>query len=156
MRYCPHCHRLNPGHPVICHYCGRTWYVRLCPRGHENPPYSLHCGTCGAVDLSETAGHRSWRLYCLKILIAAFFCVILFFLGNLLLQSFTDNITPLILAIISFMILLIGYLFSLSLLPQTIKTLFTKLHRYVLKGCVGLVLFLWEKVKELMKLLINW
>src|SRR5664280_3283249 len=66
MRYCPRCRRFNPGSPRICHFCGSTWYVRLCPRGHENPPNAQYCGACGSTDLSETAGRRPWLLVSFK------------------------------------------------------------------------------------------
>lgn len=55
MRLCPHCKRLNPGRPDRCHYCGRTWHLRLCPWGHPNPCDAVFCGRCGSADLSRPA-----------------------------------------------------------------------------------------------------
>ena len=56
MRFCPYCHRWNPGEPIRCRYCGRTWGVRLCPAGHENPTDAVHCGECGRVNMSDSSG----------------------------------------------------------------------------------------------------
>src|SRR5258707_14679804 len=59
MKYCPFCKRLNSGRPAICNYCGRSWYHRLCSRGHENPHDAQYCGNCGSTDMTETVGRRS-------------------------------------------------------------------------------------------------
>src|SRR5437773_316303 len=56
MRYCSNCKRINTDHPPFCRYCGRSWYVRLCPRGHPNPRDANFCGDCGNTDLTETTG----------------------------------------------------------------------------------------------------
>src|SRR5262249_47309720 len=56
MRYCPNCKRLNFRRPVICMYCGRTWNVRLCPRGHVNRFDANFCGQCGNTELTDTSG----------------------------------------------------------------------------------------------------
>lgn len=71
MRYCPYCKRFNEGNPPICHFCGRTWYVRLCQRGHENPYNAQYCGICGSADLTDTAGSRPVMLVVIKLIISA-------------------------------------------------------------------------------------
>ena len=57
MRFCLHCQRLNPGHPVFCQFCGHSFEFRIC-RGcrHLNPPEVLACRQCGGRDFSEPAG----------------------------------------------------------------------------------------------------
>lgn len=57
MRFCLYCQRLNPGHPVFCQFCGRSFEFRIC-RGcrHLNPPEVLACRRCGGRDFSEPAG----------------------------------------------------------------------------------------------------
>lgn len=55
MRYCPNCRRINQAWPQRCRFCGMTWNVRICRRGHENPPGAVFCGECGSADLTETA-----------------------------------------------------------------------------------------------------
>ena len=59
MRYCPSCGRFNPGRPLICHYCGKSWYYRLCPKGHLNPPDAIFCGECGSSQLTDASGRKS-------------------------------------------------------------------------------------------------
>jgi len=55
MRYCPNCRRINEDWPDRCRYCGLTWNVRICRRGHLNPPNAVFCGECGSGDLTDTA-----------------------------------------------------------------------------------------------------
>ena len=55
MRFCPECRRINEGFPERCRFCGSTWGVRICRRGHLNPPDAAFCGECGSADLSRTA-----------------------------------------------------------------------------------------------------
>ena len=131
MRYCPHCHRLNPGRPIICHFCGRTWYVRLCPRHHINPASAQYCGECGSMDLTETAGPRPWGIYSLKIMIVAVLCLVIFLLGRSFLLSLRGEALSLIMRYIVVLILLIGaYMIVLSALPSSIKKYFMSGNRY--------------------------
>lgn len=60
MKYCFHCKHLNIGKPQYCPYCGHTFNIKLCPRGHINAPNNLICGECGSEDLSESALSPLW------------------------------------------------------------------------------------------------
>jgi len=151
MRYCPHCRRFNPGRPIICHYCGRTWYTRLCPRGHENPYNAQYCGTCGSVDLTETAGPRAWFLIALKgflwILVGLLvYSLVVGFLGYL--KTSADHFLSLILVIC---LLFFGWWFSLSLLPWPISQLGRKMGRKILRLCSLAICSVLKKVWEFMK-----
>lgn len=114
MRYCPHCERLSPGKPVICHYCGRSWQVRLCPRGHANPWDANFCGTCGNTDLTETAGALpGWMRFWI------WFGIIILALGLIqvlprLLEALAQELLPVL-----FLLALVAALFS-WLLPQPV------------------------------------
>src|SRR5438067_616744 len=55
MRYCNNCHRLIPGDPLFCHFCGRSFDVKLCPHRHVNPRIAQVCTECGSRDLSTPA-----------------------------------------------------------------------------------------------------
>lgn len=55
MRYCPNCRRINEAWPERCRFCGLTWNVRICRRGHQNPANAVFCGECGSGDLTDTA-----------------------------------------------------------------------------------------------------
>ena len=152
MRYCPYCRRLNPGKPAICHYCGRTWYIRICPRGHENPPGALHCGTCGSVDLSQTAGAKPWYLIVFKLflwLLVILFCWL--FITTLLNNSRPGIGHSLVSFIVPICLLLIGFQLCLSLLPQFISRPVQRTVRFIMEmvmGAIGWVLrWFWDFIR---------
>ena len=143
MRFCPHCRRLNPGRPMICHYCGRTWQVRLCPRGHENPPDSHFCGICGSADLSETAGPVPFWIWLIRIASLIIFIV---FIASLRLPEFhlTDQISALVIAIT---ILLVGINMVLSILPGQARKIVMMVTKTAKGWFIRAVAWCWERVK---------
>lgn len=52
MKYCYQCGRVTTGEPLYCNSCGRSYNVKLCPRGHVNPRSADVCSRCGSRDLS--------------------------------------------------------------------------------------------------------
>jgi RNA polymerase subunit RPABC4/transcription elongation factor Spt4 len=52
MRYCNQCHRITPGEPVFCNFCGRSYDFKLCPSRHPNPRNAEVCSQCGSRELS--------------------------------------------------------------------------------------------------------
>ena len=77
MKYCAHCKRINPGSPIYCQYCGRTFWVRICRRCREaNPREALTCRNCGNAELSETSGWVPLWMYSLKPLLLVFVLVV--------------------------------------------------------------------------------
>src|SRR4051794_22701042 len=60
MRRCTACFRFHPGTPTFCAYCGRSFDVRICSRGHRNPRGVQFCAECGSADLSTPAPPASW------------------------------------------------------------------------------------------------
>ncbi len=83
MKFCPHCHRWNPGQPQRCRYCGRTWAVRICTAGHINPADAQFCGECGRPNMSEPAGPMPLilRLFTIVKVITIVFLVLLVVAG---------------------------------------------------------------------------
>src|SRR5216684_668164 len=55
MRRCTSCFRFHPGTPTFCSYCGRSFDVRICSRGHRNARGVQFCTECGSADLSTPA-----------------------------------------------------------------------------------------------------
>lgn len=55
MKRCTACFRYSLGDPLYCNHCGRSYDVRLCPRGHHNPRGAQFCADCGSGDLSTPA-----------------------------------------------------------------------------------------------------
>ena len=60
MRRCTSCFRFHPGTPTFCSYCGRSFDVRICSRGHRNPRGVQFCSECGSADLSTPAPPASF------------------------------------------------------------------------------------------------
>ena len=52
MHYCNQCHRITPGEPLFCNFCGRSYNLKLCPHRHPNPRNAEICSQCGSRDLS--------------------------------------------------------------------------------------------------------
>ena len=59
MRWCAQCRRYVGGQPRFCASCGRTFQVRLCPRGHASHRNVAYCAECGSDDLSTPAPPES-------------------------------------------------------------------------------------------------
>jgi hypothetical protein len=142
MRYCPFCHRWNLGRPQLCYYCGHSWYIRLCPRGHENPYDAQFCGVCGSADLTDTAGPRPWWSLLAKGV----------FLGLLILLALSmsygifhspGRILPFFLCIC---FLLAGYYLAISILPGPLKKVFQSLNKMINKGIVRIFSWFWERI----------
>ena len=60
MKRCTSCFRFHPGTPTFCSYCGRSFDVRICSRGHRNPRGVQFCAECGSADLSTPAPPASF------------------------------------------------------------------------------------------------
>ena len=52
MRYCHQCHRITPGEPLFCNFCGRSYDFKLCQHRHPNPRNAEICNQCGSRELS--------------------------------------------------------------------------------------------------------
>ena len=146
MRYCPYCRRFNEGKPQICHFCGRTWYIRLCPRGHENPYNAQYCGTCGSADLTETAGRRSWFFIFLKIGFLIIIGLSVYCIVTALL-----NLQTLTFIAIVFLIIFFAYQVALSVLPKSIGNGLQKIIISGMKIVAKMVRWFLLKVWEILK-----
>lgn len=110
MRYCPYCKRLNPGKPLFCQYCARTFEVRICGKcRHINPQAALACQNCGSSELSEIAGEIPLWTILLRVLFWLFIV--------LLVMGFFMNFESFVPLLIVIGLLLIGY----SFLPEEVK-----------------------------------
>lgn len=143
MRYCPYCHRWNAGRPQLCFYCGRTWRVRLCPRGHENPADAQFCGSCGSADLSDTAGPRSVWIWLTRIAVLG---LLAFLVSTIPRWRFhlSEAIISYIMAII---LLLIGSSLSVSLLSGALQRPISFFIRAVKRMGIKGLQWCWEKLK---------
>ena len=70
MRYCNQCHRITPGEPLFCNFCGRSYDLKLCPHRHPNPRSAEICSQCGSRDLSIPQPHVPLWLSPLLVLLS--------------------------------------------------------------------------------------
>jgi len=143
MRYCPNCNRWNSGRPQICFYCGRTWHIRLCPRGHENPPDAQFCGDCGSADLTETAGSRPFWIWIVWICV---FVVLVDLIVSLSRFSFslTEQGHTFLIAIV---LLIVGLNLTFSHLPGAVKRLAFSMSRMIKRIIFSVFRWCWEKLR---------
>ena len=71
MRYCNQCHRITPGEPLFCNFCGRSYDSKLCPHRHPNPRSAEICSQCGSRELSTPQPRLSLWLMPLVALLSA-------------------------------------------------------------------------------------
>ncbi len=152
MRYCQHCRRFNPGRPTRCYFCGYTWRVRLCPRGHENPASAQYCGSCGSLDLTETAGRRSWLLITFKGLA---WLIVILFAYSMIVGAYeffkSHQAADLFFSfVIVACLMLVGFWMCLSLLPVFISRLVKRTAGQVLRITL---LTLWGLLKLIWRIL---
>jgi hypothetical protein len=64
MKFCYECGRITAGEPSYCNFCGRSYDVKLCNRGHVNPRIAEVCSQCGSRELSTPQPKVSgwWRV----------------------------------------------------------------------------------------------
>lgn len=62
MRYCNSCRKVTSGDPAYCNYCGKSYDIKLCGRGHPNNRSADVCSTCGSRELSTPHPKPSWKL----------------------------------------------------------------------------------------------
>jgi len=145
MRYCPNCHRLNSGRPQLCYYCGHTWHVRLCPRGHENPPDAQYCGSCGSADLTETAGHVPLWIWLIRIGILVFFILLIISFNPPRFRLTDEAITY----VIAIAILLMGLHLALSQIPGPLRRLVLSMIRIIKTVGLAVLRWCWKKLKTM-------
>ena len=125
MRRCTACFRFHPGQPTFCSYCGRSFDVRICSRGHHNPRGVQFCSECGSADLSTPAPPASLlhRLSGLALYLCAAltFALIVLVAGLALIHLFDWNALagPLV-----ELVLMLGFLYwTTTLLPGPVRKL---------------------------------
>jgi hypothetical protein len=134
MRRCTSCFRFHPGSPTFCAYCGRSFDVRICSRGHRNPRGVQFCSECGSADLSTATPPASFlhRVSGLVLYLAFCFTLAIIAIATVLaLLSSLDwtALTPHLLALV----LMLGFLYwTTTLLPGPVKKLGKAAGRHVM------------------------
>lgn len=143
MRYCPNCQRINVGSPQICNYCGRTWYVRLCPSRHENSYDAQYCGTCGSTDLTDTVGSRPWWRYIFRI---PLWIILILFAAAII--DGADQVVPMILSLsLPVVMLILIYSFAVSFVPGPLKGLIRSANRKLITIISNSMAWMWSLIK---------
>ena len=136
MKRCTACFRFHPGTPTFCAYCGRSFDVRICSRGHRNPRGVQFCAECGSADLSTPAPPASFLhhlsgfvLYLLSALTIA-----LIVITAVLAVLYSINWSAIAPSLAS-LVLMLGFLYwTTTLLPGPIKKLGKAAGRQVMKS----------------------
>jgi hypothetical protein len=125
MKLCYSCGRVTAGLPSYCHYCGKTYNVRLCSRGHINSRSANVCSQCGSKELSTPQRKIPWLLKPLIFLLSHLVGIVLIFslIAFLVFFVYKLFIDPNGLLPLMCLGLLLGFLFFLwMMLPNFIRT----------------------------------
>jgi RNA polymerase subunit RPABC4/transcription elongation factor Spt4 len=132
MRYCNACHRITTGEPLYCNFCGDTFDVKVCPRGHTNPRVSDVCSECGSRDLSTPAPRIGFFTRVFLHSVSVLPGIFLILISLLLLTGFIEGIlkdarfAPQLLILT----LLVGILWFIYIqIPPVIRNLFRSAWR---------------------------
>jgi hypothetical protein len=63
---CKNCGKLSHKDVLFCWLCGCSFNARICVSGHKNPPWVLHCLTCGRDRSLMSQPHTSKDLNFIK------------------------------------------------------------------------------------------
>lgn len=98
MHRCNSCHRYTAGHPTFCPFCGRSYNVRICNRGHVNPRGVQFCSICGSAELSTPAAPESFLVHLSHLTLAYCLWLFLIVIGLALIMSAVSSLdwSPLI------------------------------------------------------------
>jgi RNA polymerase subunit RPABC4/transcription elongation factor Spt4 len=67
MRYCWSCRKITANDPAYCNYCGKSYDVKLCGRGHKNVRAAEVCSACGSRDLSVPQNRPSMKTFLFQV-----------------------------------------------------------------------------------------
>ncbi|MFA6130484.1 MAG: zinc ribbon domain-containing protein [Candidatus Omnitrophota bacterium] len=127
MRYCPYCQRINPGKPLYCQYCAKTFEARICSKCRSvNSKAALACGKCGSFELSDIAGEIPFWAILLKVLFWLFLV--------LLAIGFVRNLVSFVPLLVVVCLLLLGY----SFLPEEVKNIIKFILSFIKQKVLGI------------------
>jgi hypothetical protein len=136
MRRCTACFRFHPGTPTFCAYCGRSFDVRICSRGHRNPRGVQFCAECGSADLSTPAPPASWLHHVSGVVLylCSALSIALIVLTAVLAVIYSIDWSALTPSLVG-LVLMVGLLYwTTTVLPGPVKKLGKAAGRQVMKS----------------------
>jgi RNA polymerase subunit RPABC4/transcription elongation factor Spt4 len=132
MRYCNQCHRITPGEPLFCNFCGRSYDLKLCPSRHPNPRNAEICSQCGSRELSAPHPRVPIWLSALLALLSALpglllLAVTILFAVGLVQVLLTNQQVQLQVLLVGLMLAFLWYLYMH--LPHFIRRFISRLFR---------------------------
>lgn len=139
MRRCTYCFRFLPGRPTYCAFCGRSFDVRLCPRGHRNPRGATFCAECGSGELSVATPRPSLLFRFSGVALYAFaFLIVAILLGSAALSLFYQIDWNALAHPVFLLIVMVGILYwATTLLPGPIRRVGQSAGRRIWKSLKG-------------------
>lgn len=136
MKRCTACFRYGRSNTQYCSHCGRSFNVRICPRGHINPRGVSFCTECGSADLSTPGPPAGFLFYlsdwALKLMIFAGLGIVFLTLALGLIYFIDWSAIAPRLALLAVML---GFLYwTTTLLPGPVKKLGKAAGKAVWKG----------------------
>jgi hypothetical protein len=133
MKLCFSCGKVTTGIPAYCHYCGKTYDVKLCSRGHINPRSANVCSQCGSKELSTPQRKIPFLLKPLIFLLShltglVLITALLVFVGFFVHKLFIDpnGLLPLMCLGMLLGLLLLVWMMLPNFIRRPIKWLFTR------------------------------
>jgi RNA polymerase subunit RPABC4/transcription elongation factor Spt4 len=130
MRYCNQCHKITPGEPLFCNFCGRSYNFKLCPSRHPNPRSAEICSQCGSRDLSMPHPRVPLWLAPLLLILSALPGLVLIGVTLLFLIGFINALASSPQLLLQFMLvgLMLAFLWYLYMhLPSFLRRFLTRL-----------------------------
>jgi hypothetical protein len=133
MRYCNQCHKITPGEPLFCNFCGRSYNFKLCPHRHPNPRNAEICSQCGSRDLSMPHPRVPLWLAPLLLVLSALPGLVLIGVTLLFLIGFVNALASSPQLLLQFMLvgLMLAFLWYLYMhLPSFLRRFLTRLFSH--------------------------
>ncbi len=136
MRRCTSCFRFHPGTPTFCAYCGRSFDVRICSRGHRNPRGVQFCAECGSADLSTPAPSASFLHHLSGFVLYLFsaLTIALIVIAVVLAVLYSIDWSALTPSLVALVLMLAFLYWTTTLLPGPIRKLGKAAGRQVMKS----------------------
>jgi RNA polymerase subunit RPABC4/transcription elongation factor Spt4 len=133
MRYCNQCHKITPGEPLFCNFCGRSYNLKLCPHRHPNPRSAEICSQCGSRDLSMPHPRVPLWLAPLLLILSTLPGLVLIGVTLLFLIGFVNAMASSPQLLLQFMLvgLMLAFLWYLYMhLPRFLRRFLTRLFSH--------------------------